>query len=140
MSDTDPAAPLRPLVGDPCPEECWQDLTRAGRELLARYRRVAPEPGPGRAPYAVRVRIEEGPELPALLLLDSPQSEIRLVSASSLLGYKARILVPRTGGGVLVAWDMRVLWVERLAAGLFENGMVFLEVEGKGAEFNPNTG
>src|SRR4051812_28276766 len=99
----------------PSPSACCPTPSRtAVRDLLARYREATgPRGVPGspapRGPYPARVYTECGRELPALLLHDPALSWVRLIAASSLLGHKARVLVPRPGGGKRVAWEVRVL-------------------------------
>jgi len=112
-------------------------MAGGGRELLERYQEVAgPQgaaaQGPIGAPHLAGVRIESGRELTGLLLLEPVLSCVRLVAATSLLGSKACILVPRLDPRDVVAWDVRVLWAMRLADDLFENGAMLLEPSAKG--------
>ena len=97
--------------------------------------------GPARAlaPLLARVRTEGSHEDVALLLPGPPppRQEVRLLSASSLLGQKARVLVRRPGDGDLVAWDVLVVCSLRLADALFENTAVLLKPGPRRGEFSP---
>jgi hypothetical protein len=96
------------------------------REDSARVERREEERIPFFQP--VRVRTEDGREC-TLLSRDISLNGIRLVGTRSLLGKRARVLLPRPGGGAPYGFLMRILWSRAIGEDLFENGGMFLETD-----------
>jgi hypothetical protein len=73
------------------------------------------------------VRTADGQEFPALVGRQPSRLTIRLITATSLLGYKARVVLPGPDGGDFVVGPVHVVWTVRRPDTFFENGATLLD-------------